>query len=141
MTNADTAALANVDLDMLAYDFADTLDRGEHGLGDITQDEIRAELPAFLAACLARAAERDRNAAPNEINPATGLPRRFDAAPRAKSHGGVVHVDADGYPILGGVPFGHAKQVGPERCARCWERANGAPAREDATGGRGYRPV
>ena len=43
------------DLDMLAYDIADTLDRGEYGFGDITQDEIRAVLPAFLAACLAHA--------------------------------------------------------------------------------------
>lgn len=40
------------DLDMLAYDIADVMDRGEYGLGDITQDDIRAVLPAFLIACL-----------------------------------------------------------------------------------------
>lgn len=43
------------DLDILAYDIADTMDRGEYGLGDITSDDIRAVLPAFLAACLAHA--------------------------------------------------------------------------------------
>lgn len=40
------------DLDTLAYDIADTLDRGEYGLGEITADDIRAVLPAFLIACL-----------------------------------------------------------------------------------------
>jgi hypothetical protein len=43
------------DLDMLAYDIADTLDRGEYRLDDITADDIRAVLPAFLRACLANA--------------------------------------------------------------------------------------
>lgn len=46
----------DVDLDMLAYDIADTLDRGEYGMGDITQDEIRKALPVFLRACLELAA-------------------------------------------------------------------------------------
>lgn len=40
------------DLNTLAYDLADTLDRGEYGLGEITADDIRAVLPAFLIACL-----------------------------------------------------------------------------------------
>jgi hypothetical protein len=48
------------DLNMLAYDIADTLDRGDYGLGEyglseITADDIRAVLPAFLLACLANA--------------------------------------------------------------------------------------
>lgn len=47
--------ITDPDLDMLAYDIADTLDRGEYGLGDITQNDIRAVLPAFLIACLANA--------------------------------------------------------------------------------------
>lgn len=47
--------ISEPDLDMLAYDIADTMDRGEYGLGDITQDDIRALLPAFLVACLAHA--------------------------------------------------------------------------------------
>lgn len=42
-------------LNMLAYDIADTMDRGEYGLGEITSDDIRAVLPAFLLACLANA--------------------------------------------------------------------------------------
>lgn len=45
----------NLDLDMVAYDIADILGKGDYGLGDITQNEIRAELPAFLAAALTRA--------------------------------------------------------------------------------------
>jgi hypothetical protein len=42
-------------LDLIAYDIADTMDKGEYGLGDVTQDDIRAVLPAFLIACLANA--------------------------------------------------------------------------------------
>jgi hypothetical protein len=42
--------LSDQDLDMLAYDIADAMDRGEYGMGEITQDDIRAALPAFLAA-------------------------------------------------------------------------------------------
>jgi hypothetical protein len=40
-------------LDLIAYDIADTLDRGEYGLDTLGQDDIRAVLPAFLIACLA----------------------------------------------------------------------------------------
>jgi hypothetical protein len=43
------------DLNTLAYDIADTMDRGEYNLGEITADDIRAVLPAFLLACLANA--------------------------------------------------------------------------------------
>jgi hypothetical protein len=45
--------IGDSDLDMLAYDIADTMDKGEFGLGDITSDDIRAVLPAFLRAALA----------------------------------------------------------------------------------------
>jgi hypothetical protein len=53
--NLGFAGLQGCQLDMLAYDIADTMDRGEYGLGDITADDIRAVLPAFLLACLANA--------------------------------------------------------------------------------------
>lgn len=48
-----------IDLDIFAYDIADTMDRGEHGLDEIGQDDIRAALPAFIAAAQAHAAARD----------------------------------------------------------------------------------
>jgi hypothetical protein len=44
------------DLDMLAYDIADVMDKGEYGLGDLSQDDFRAVLPAFLAAAQTHAA-------------------------------------------------------------------------------------
>ena len=53
--------ISEPDLDMLAYDIADVMDRGEYGMGDITQDDIRAVLPAMLIAALANA---DANSTP-----------------------------------------------------------------------------
>jgi hypothetical protein len=50
-----SAAIASVDLDMLAYDIADLLDRGEYGLGDVTQDDLRAVLPQFLTGAIEHA--------------------------------------------------------------------------------------
>lgn len=47
----------SVDLDMLAYDLADGIERHEHPI-DPTISEIRAELPAFLAALRRRAEAR-----------------------------------------------------------------------------------
>jgi hypothetical protein len=44
-----------VDLDLLAYDIADTIDRGDYPL-DLTQDDVRAGLPDFLAAAQRHAA-------------------------------------------------------------------------------------
>lgn len=52
------------------------------------------------------------------------LPARFADAPRAKSHGGLVHTCNPGVPS--GLPFGRKD---PEGCARCWEMTAGAPAR------------
>lgn len=37
------------DLDMLAYDISDVMSKGDYGMPDVAQDEIRAALPIFLA--------------------------------------------------------------------------------------------
>jgi hypothetical protein len=50
-----------LDLDMLAYDIADTMDKGEYGLGDVSQDDIRAVLPEFLSAALAHSEREGRS--------------------------------------------------------------------------------
>lgn len=52
----------NVDLDMLAYNIANMSD--QHGL-DLTQDDIRAALPAFLAAALAHARREPEESGPD----------------------------------------------------------------------------
>lgn len=39
--------LTSADLDLLAYDVADAIDRGDYRL-DVSQSDIRAALPAFL---------------------------------------------------------------------------------------------
>jgi hypothetical protein len=49
-----------VDLDMLAYDMADDIERHDHPI-DPTISEIRAELPRFLAALRQRAENRPPN--------------------------------------------------------------------------------
>lgn len=43
------------DLDMLAYDISDTMSKGDYGMTDVAQDEIRAALPVFLALAAAHA--------------------------------------------------------------------------------------
>lgn len=139
MTHDATAAsiaaiIAALDLDILAWDISDGIAKSEQaGLDTFAMDEIKAELPAFLAGCLRRA--EVANVDPDAINSETNLPHRFDDAPRAKSHNGVMHVDTDGSP-MSTVPFGHKAEMGPARCARCWELANGAERREDPANGR-----
>lgn len=113
--------LNSIDLDMLAYDISDTLDRNEYDL-DLNQDDLRAGLVAYLEAALAHA--------DCGTETTVQIPAQFADAPRAKSHGGFVHVDTDG-SVLHQVPFGHKREMGPERCARCWELENGGEPRED----------
>lgn len=50
-----------LDLDMLAYDIADTMDKGEHGLGNVSQADIRAVLPEFLSAAIAHSEREGRS--------------------------------------------------------------------------------
>ena len=45
MTN--NLPVSDAELDLLAYDIADTIDRGEYRL-DVSQGDIRAALPAFI---------------------------------------------------------------------------------------------
>lgn len=48
------------------------------------------------------------------------LPDRFADAPRAKSHGGLIHTcNGD---VRSGLPFG---RKAPDTCARCWELVEG----------------
>lgn len=49
---------AGIDLDLLAYDIADLLDRNDCPL-DIAESHIRPALPAFLAAITKNAAADD----------------------------------------------------------------------------------
>lgn len=44
--------MTDADLDLLAYDIADLIDRGDYRL-DVTQAEVRAALPVFLDALAA----------------------------------------------------------------------------------------
>ena len=54
-TNPDSDDLpGRLDLDMLAGDVADLLDRGNYGIR-VSQDDIRPALPAFLAAIMENA--------------------------------------------------------------------------------------
>jgi hypothetical protein len=49
-----------VNMGLLAYDISEAIDHGEYpGLDDISFSEIEPNLPAFLAACLATAAEAE----------------------------------------------------------------------------------
>jgi len=48
-------------LDLLAYDIADAMDRGEYGMGEIAQSDIFPALPAMLAAALAHAMATDQH--------------------------------------------------------------------------------
>ena len=121
MTHDATAAriaaiIAALDLDILAWDISDAIAKSEQaGLDTFAMDEIKAELPAFLAGCLRRVETADADPM-----------ARFADAPRAKSHGGFIHTcNGD---VLSGLPFGRKD---PEHCARCYEMVNGAPARED----------
>lgn len=134
MDNATAAAplLASVDLDLIAYDIADVLDRGDYGL-DLTQDDIRAGLAEFLATALAHA--RKAATDPDAINPETNLPHRFDDAPRTKATRSLRHTcNPEGANPDTGLPFG---RKAPETCARCYDMVhNGAPARVDYAAGR-----
>jgi len=54
-TNPDSDDLpGRLDLDTLAGDVADLLDRGNYGI-HVSQDDIRPALPAFLAAIMENA--------------------------------------------------------------------------------------
>ncbi len=54
-TNPDSDDLpGRLDLDMLAGDVADLLDRGNYGI-HVSKDDIRPALPAFLAAIMENA--------------------------------------------------------------------------------------
>lgn len=122
--------IAAADQGMLAVDLADAIARAREEyapqLPDVDSNDVLAALPAFLAALQAQAEARD--AADN----GTGLPARFADAPRAKSHGGVLHTCNPGSYA----PRGNHRD--PENCARCWELANGAEPRADhAAGHRG----
>lgn len=120
----DTALpVAGIDLDMLAYDIADTLDRGEYGLGDITQDDIRAALPAFLQAALTHAR--------NDAAPAPAYTPPADAA---RTHAGdLKHICNTDRPGLA-LPFGRKAPEG--QCPRCDELRSGATPRADHAAGR-----
>lgn len=43
------------DLDILAYVISDEMDKGDHGMPDVGQDDLRAALPVFLALAAAHA--------------------------------------------------------------------------------------
>lgn len=115
-------------LELLAYDLSDALARfrDEHEADDLTPDvgpdDVLAALPAFLAALREQADRRDAAE--------TGLPARFADAPRTRA-GAVKHTCNGDDPR--GLGFGR-RDV--ERCARCWELADGAAPREDPAAGR-----
>lgn len=48
----------DIDLDMLAYDIADAIDRGEYPL-DVSAEDVRAALTDFIAAITRNAARED----------------------------------------------------------------------------------
>jgi hypothetical protein len=52
---ADDPVIARINLDMLAYDIADMMDRNEHGGGEIADIHLRPHLESFLRAALATA--------------------------------------------------------------------------------------
>jgi hypothetical protein len=108
-TTADQVA-AHVNLDLLAYDISDVLDKGDYGFEALT--EIGAdELRPFLAHFLGCAIEYARTAA---------------AAQPTTADGRAIHTcNGDN---RSGLPFG--RLAAPGTCARCDERRAGAPARE-----------
>ncbi|MFG1913080.1 hypothetical protein [Kribbella sp. NPDC048928] len=50
--------MTDADLDLLAYDIADAIDRGGYPL-DLCQADVRAALPAFIARAQQNAAATD----------------------------------------------------------------------------------
>lgn len=122
--------LAAADQGMLAADLSELLDRAREeyapNLPELSSVDVLAALPVILAALQAQVDKREATD--------TGLPARFADAPRAKSHGGVVHT-CNGDDVRG-LPFGR-RDV--ENCARCWELDNGAEPREDYAAGRRSR--
>ena len=104
------ATLPKVDLDLLAYDISDLLDRGEYGLVAIAQDDLRAGLYAFLLTAVGHAQA--------QADPHAGAPTTRD--------GRFIHTcNGDN---RSGLPFG--KRAPRGECARCDELADGAEPRQ-----------
>lgn len=108
--DASLAALPGLDLNMLAYDISDLLDRGDYGLPAIGQDDLRAGLRTYLMTAIAHAAAQSED-------PHVHAPRNGD--------GGYIHTCNGDNPA--GLGFGRRAPRG--ECARCDALADGAPAR------------
>lgn len=100
------AELQAIDLDMLAYDIADAMDKGEYGLGEVSQDDLRP----FLVELLMKALEHARTS------------HEAPADPPRNTAGDLVHT-CNGDNRCG-LPFGRKAPRGI--CARCDELADGA---------------
>ncbi len=103
-----------LDLDMLAYDISDLLDKFEYPISDtIGPDEIRAALPAFLASL-----GLDLNGRP--LGAPTGAP---------VNGSGETHTVHNCNPNQPGKPLPFGRRDPRGLCPRCKELDNGAEPR------------